>query len=64
LSPGIPKFGFTAGLPINLETIVGSEGLVVGLESFGESAPYKVLEEKFGFAVDPIVEKVQAFISK
>lgn len=64
LSPGIPKFGFTAGLPINLETIVGSEGLVVGLESFGESAPFKVLEEKFGFAVDPIVEKVQAFISK
>lgn len=64
LCSGMPKFGFTAGLPENLESLVGSEGLVIGLGSFGESAPYKVLEEKFGFAVDPIVQKVLAFLNK
>jgi Transketolase len=42
-------FGLTAGLPVNLEGLVGANGKVWGLESFGFSAPYKVLDEKLGF---------------
>ncbi|MCK9342731.1 MAG: transketolase, partial [Massilibacteroides sp.] len=35
------RFGLTAGLPVNLEGLVGAEGKVWGLPSFGYSAPYK-----------------------
>lgn len=46
---GIPRFGMTAGLPVTLESLVGENGKVWGLESFGFSAPYTVLDEKLGF---------------
>ena len=46
---GSKIFGLTAGLPVNLEGLVGANGKVWGLESFGFSAPYKVLDEKLGF---------------
>ena len=46
---GAKVFGLTAGLPVNLEGLVGANGKVFGLESFGFSAPYKVLDEKLGF---------------
>jgi transketolase len=49
LNPGVPKFGMTAGLPVNLEGLTGDAGMVWGLEHFGYSAPYTVLDEKFGF---------------
>ena len=41
---GSKVFGLTAGLPVNLEGLVGANGKVWGLESFGFSAPYKVLD--------------------
>jgi transketolase len=37
---------------------------VFGLERFGASAPYKVLDEKFGFTEENILKKVKNFISK
>ncbi len=46
---GIPVFGMTAGLPVTLQALVGENGKVFGMESFGYSAPYKVLDEKLGF---------------
>lgn len=46
---GIPRFGMTAGLPVTLEGLVGENGKVWGLESFGFSAPYTILDEKLGF---------------
>jgi transketolase len=49
ITPGIPVFGLTAGLPLSLLEIVGPLGRAIGLERFGASAPYKVLDEKFGF---------------
>ena len=52
----IPKFGLTAGLPVTLEGLVGDKGMVVGLEHFGYSAPYKVLDQKFGFTGEDIFE--------
>ena len=46
----VKKFGLTAGLPVNLLGLVPeAEGNIWGLESFGFSAPYKVLDEKLGY---------------
>ena len=54
LPDGVKKFGLTAGLPVNLMGLVGNGGRVFGLESFGFSAPYKVLDEKLGFTADNV----------
>lgn len=57
--PGnVPIFGLTAGLPVTLEGLVGSRGQVWGLSHFGYSAPYTVLDEKFGFTGDHVFGEV------
>ena len=53
-------FGLTAGLPVNLQGLVGCNGKVFGLESFGFSAPYKVLDEKLGFTAENVYNQVKA----
>jgi transketolase len=53
-------FGMTAGLPVTLEGLVGANGKVFGLETFGFSAPYKVLDEKLGFTADNVYKQVKA----
>ncbi len=57
---GAKIFGLTAGLPVNLEGLVGCNGKVFGLESFGFSAPYKVLDEKLGFTAENVYNQVKA----
>ncbi len=59
---GCPVFGLTAGLPVNLEGLVGSKGKVFGLNSFGFSAPYKVLDEKLGFTDRNVYEQVKEML--
>lgn len=59
---GVPVFGLTAGLPSTLRGLVGAEGKVYGLSRFGASAPYKVLDEKFGFTPENILNEVKSFI--
>ncbi len=61
---GVPKFGMTAGLPVNLEGLVGLDGKVVGLSHFGYSAPYTVLDEKFGFTAESVCREVLSFLGK
>jgi len=63
LPAGKKKFGLTAGLPVNLEGLVGADGCVWGLESFGFSAPYKVLDEKLGFTGQNVYEKVKKLLA-
>lgn len=58
LLPGTPKFGLTAGLPVNLEGLVGADGIVAGLDHFGFSAPYTVLDKEFGFTPEAVYVKV------
>jgi len=55
---GLPVFGLTAGLPLTLQGLVGPHGRVFGLESFGFSAPYKVLDEKLGFTGENVYQQV------
>ena len=60
---GAKVFGLTAGLPVTLESLVGANGKVWGLESFGFSAPYKVLDEKLGFTADNVYRQVKAMLA-
>ena len=62
LPKGAKIFGLTAGLPVNLEGLVGANGKVFGLESFGFSAPFKVLDEKLGFTGKNVYEQVKKMI--
>ena len=64
LPKGAKIFGLTAGLPVTLEGLVGANGKVYGLNSFGFSAPYKVLDEKLGFTAENIYNEVKSFITK
>lgn len=59
LPKGAKIFGLTAGLPVNLLGLVGTSGKIWGLESFGFSAPYKVLDEKLGFTADNVYKQVK-----
>ncbi len=59
---GAKVFGLTAGLPVNLQGLVGVNGKVFGLESFGFSAPFKVLEEKLGFTAENVYNQVKAML--
>ncbi len=51
-------FGMTAGLPCTLEGLVGRQGRIWGMESFGFSAPYKVLDEKLGYNGENVCRQV------
>ena len=62
LPAGAKVFGLTAGLPVNLEGLIGSNGKVFGLESFGFSAPYKVLDEKLGFTAENVYNQVKSML--
>ena len=62
LPTGAKVFGLTAGLPVNLEGLVGANGKIWGLESFGFSAPYKVLDEKLGFNAENVYNQVKSML--
>lgn len=59
---GAKIFGLTAGLPVTLEGLVGPNGKVWGLPSFGFSAPYKVLDEKLGFTAENVYKQVKEML--
>jgi transketolase len=63
LPAGIPRFGLTAGLPDTLSGLVGENGSIWGMESFGFSAPYKVLDEKLGFNGENVYKQVKEMLS-
>jgi len=60
----VPVFGLTAGLSVTLQGLVGSGGAVWGMNSFGYSAPYKVLDEKLGFTAENIYRQVNEYLAK
>lgn len=62
LPSGKKKFGLTAGLPVTLEGLVGADGAVWGMKSFGFSAPYTVLDEKLGYTAQNVFEQVKKII--
>lgn len=64
LPVGVPQFGLSAGLPESLRMIKNFNGEVFGLERFGASAPFKVLDEEFGFTPDNIYNTVRRFLDR
>ena len=62
LPTGSKIFGLTAGIPANLFTLVGVNGKVWGMESFGYSAPFKVLDEKLGFNAENVYNQVKEML--
>ncbi len=61
---GLPVYGLTAGLPTTLRSIVGPQGYVQGLERFGASAPYKVLDREFGYTPESVLDRVRRFLGR
>jgi transketolase len=64
ITPGVPVFGLTAGLPAALVEAVGPLGKVVGLSRFGASAPYKVLDDKFGFTAEKAAAAIMQYLGE
>ncbi|MBQ1957649.1 MAG: transketolase, partial [Alistipes sp.] len=58
----VPRYGLTAGLSITLRGLVGDEGKIHSLDHFGYSAPFKVLDEKFGYNGQTVYEEAKALI--
>lgn len=61
---GKPVFGLTAGLPSVFYTILDVNAKVYGMKRFGASAPYKVLDEKFGYTAENISKEIKAYLGK
>ena len=64
LPAGLPRYGMTSGLPVNLLGLVGENGYIHGLDHFGYSAPYKVLDEKFGYNGTTVATEVKKLLGK
>ena len=64
LPAGVPRYGMTSGLPVNLLGLVGENGCIHGLDHFGYSAPYKVLDEQFGYNGRTVAEEVKKMLGK
>jgi transketolase len=63
LTKGVPRVAIEAGVTDFWYKYVGLEGAVVGIDTFGESAPAGVLFKHFGFTVENVVAKVKAVIA-
>lgn len=62
LPKDVKRFGLTAGLPVNLLGLVGENGDIFGLGTFGYSAPFKVLEEKLGFTPTQVYYRIKEIL--
>ncbi len=64
IAHGVPKCVVEAGISMGWERYAGNHALFITMERFGVSAPYKVLEEVYGFNTKNIVTKVEEFLRK
>ena len=64
IKPDGKNFALTAGLSVSMESLVGFNGRVWGMNSFGYSAPYKVLDEKLGFTGQNVYKQVKELLAE
>jgi len=64
LKPGLPRYAMTSGLPVTMLGLAGENGRIHGLDHFGYSAPYKVLDEKFGYNGRTVCDEVREMLGK
>ncbi|MBR5811466.1 MAG: transketolase [Alistipes sp.] len=62
LPKDVVRYGLTSGLSLNLSGLVGENGMIHGCNHFGYSAPFKVLDEKFGYNGQTVYEEVKALL--
>jgi len=61
LPPAVTKrVVIEAAVPFGWERYLCGGGLIIGVERFGSSAPYKVLAERFGFVKEAVLERIEA----
>ena len=63
LQHGLPRVAIEAGVTAFWYKYVGLEGAVVGIDTFGESAPAPVLFKHFGFTVENVVAKIKLLLA-
>lgn len=63
IPPDVPKYGLTAGLPSTLRGLTGMNAKIHGLDHFGYSAPYTILDEKFGFTGETVYQEVIEYLN-
>ena len=64
LPAGLPRYGMTSGLEVNQRGLVGDAGTIHGLNHFGYSAPFKVLDEKFGYNGETVAAEVKKMLGR
>ena len=64
LPQGVLRYGMTSGLSVTLLGLVGSLDHIHGLNHFGHSAPFKVLNEKFGYNGETVYNEVKRLLAK
>ena len=64
LPADVTRYGMTSGLPVTLLSLVGSLENIHGLDHFGYSAPYKVLDAEFGYNGETVYNEVMKLLGK
>jgi transketolase len=62
LTPGVKRLAIEAGTADSWYKYVGTDGDIVCMTTFGESAPAPALFEEFGFTVENVVKRANALI--
>ena len=64
LGTGLPVASVEAGVTYGWSEITGSDGLRIGIDHFGASAPWKILAEEFGLTPSAVADKVEAWLAR
>ncbi|MBI4702483.1 MAG: transketolase [Deltaproteobacteria bacterium] len=63
LPPSVPRAAIELGLGWPWRALVGEDGLVLGHDSFGMSAPWEVIRDKLGFDAEAVAEKIRRWLA-
>ena len=63
LPPALPTAAVEAARGVEWWRLVGREGLVIGIDRFGESAPEKALAEEYGFTPAKVAERIEGWLA-
>ena len=61
---GVPKISIEAGSTMGWWKYIGRDGIAIGVDRFGASAPGPIVLDKFGFNVGNVVEKAKSLVKK
>lgn len=59
----VPRFALTAGLPVTMQSLAGQNGKTFGLDHFGYSANYNILDDKFGFTAEKVALQIEQWMN-